>query len=206
MKTIRLNFEDSYLYGDALNQFYKLRKKHFVDKLEWNLTHNDRIEMDQYDNPNAHYILCMHNGIVIGGARLISTQSMWGESSYMLKDAMLGKISSIPDNVFDKCIEKRDIWEGSRLVISDDVVSHTLRAAILYSIIKEIVEFLRDNNSTQLLTFSPVTLRRKVSAMGFPVIQAGSPFRGFEDSRTYAVLSMDIRNILSLEPDFEQAA
>jgi acyl homoserine lactone synthase len=206
MEIITLSFEDSHLFGDALNQFYKLRKKHFVDKLEWSLCHNERIEMDQYDNPNAHYILGIHNGVVIGGARLLSTQGSWGNTSYMLKDAMLGRISSIPSKVFNTCIENQHVWEGSRLVISDDVISHSRRSAVLYSIIRGIVQFLQDKNGKRLLTFSPVTLKRRVCAMGFPVKQVGLPIRGFGDNRTYAVLSLELEEILFLDSDAKRAA
>jgi len=97
MKNTTFNLSTLHEHGSAYFDYLKLRKKFFVDKLHWDVPHNDNFEMDQYDNPTAWYSLVQRNGVVLGGARIMPTTSIWGKHSYMLRDAFRGTINTIPD-------------------------------------------------------------------------------------------------------------
>ena len=78
MENITFNLSSLHHFGGAFYEFLELRKMFFVDQLGWDIPHDDRVEMDQYDNPLAHYSLVLRDGHVIGGARAMSTKSAWG--------------------------------------------------------------------------------------------------------------------------------
>lgn len=84
------DFLGQYLQGDAFCQYLRIRKRFFVDKLGWNIPHDDEVEMDQYDNPCAHYALVLRDTTVVGGARVMPTTASWGRHTYMLRDALRG--------------------------------------------------------------------------------------------------------------------
>ena len=75
MENVTFNLASLHVHGDAFFQFLGLRKRFFVDQLGWDIPHDDDVEMDQYDNPKAHYSLVLRDGEVIGGARAMATSS-----------------------------------------------------------------------------------------------------------------------------------
>ncbi len=66
--------ENRHLYGDALEQMYRLRHRLFVDQMKWEgLRRPDEREIDQFDNDDAIYLLLRENGEVTGSHRLLPT-------------------------------------------------------------------------------------------------------------------------------------
>ena len=68
MHNITFDFLGQHRHGSAFHEYLRLRKSFFVDALGWDIPHNDDVEMDQYDNPCAHYSLVLRRGKVVGGA------------------------------------------------------------------------------------------------------------------------------------------
>ena len=135
MKNITFDLSKLHLHGSAFFDYLGLRKRFFVDTLGWDIPHNDDVEMDQYDNPLAHYSLVLRDGEVIGGARAMPTTSSWGEYTYMLRDAAAGKLPDIPIQVLGSTIASPKVWECTRLVISDDVTRRADRSKCLSLIV-----------------------------------------------------------------------
>ena len=69
--------------------------------------------MDQYDNPCAHYSLVLDRGEVMGGARTMATTAVWGQHTYMLRDALRGCLEQIPAEVMPSDIATDEVWECS---------------------------------------------------------------------------------------------
>ena len=65
MHGITFDFCDLHRHGSAFVDFLALRKKMFVDTLGWDVPHNERLEMDQYDTPLAHYSVAVMDGQVV---------------------------------------------------------------------------------------------------------------------------------------------
>jgi N-acyl-L-homoserine lactone synthetase len=57
MENITFSLATLHRHGSAFYDFLALRKRFFVDTLGWDIPHDDTVEMDQYDNPLAHYSL-----------------------------------------------------------------------------------------------------------------------------------------------------
>ena len=112
--------------------------------------------MDQYDNPTAYYSLVLRAGIVIGGARAMATTAKWGSHSYILRDALKGKLIDIPLSVMAADVETSEMWECTRLVMSDDVDTHADRSQCLGLIMQGSVDVAAENGASHLMLLSPL--------------------------------------------------
>ncbi len=190
MENIRFDFSDFHRHGSAFYEFLALRKTVFVDQLKWDVPHNDAVEMDQYDTPVAHYSLVLRDGRVIGGARTMATSSVWGQHTYMLRDAYSGKLPHIPPHVMSVEIASPLVWECTRLVISDDLTTQTERSECLTLICDGLVEMARAKGATTMISLSPLPFMRAMRQLGYDVSLLGSAYRNGEDGRQYGVMKM----------------
>lgn len=190
MDSITFDFSDLHRHGPAFYDYLRLRKRFFVDGLGWDIPHDDKVEMDQYDNPLARYSLVLRDGIVIGGARTMPTTARWGAHTYMLRDALAGKLPDIPASVMPQDIRTPEVWECTRLVISDAVRSQSERSLCLAMIVDGLADVARAHGASQLLSLSPLTLVRALRSLGWQADRIGEPYRNTGDGRQYAVLAM----------------
>lgn len=192
MRNITFDLSALHVHGTAFFDYLRLRKQFFVDTLNWDIPHNDQYEMDQYDNPLAHYSLVLRNGKIVGGARIMPTTSVWGKHTYMLRDAVAGKLADIPQEVLNNEIESPNVWECTRLVVSDDVSSQIERSQCLSLIVDGLVEIAAMNGGTELVSLSPLPLMRALRQLGYSASRLGEPYNNPGDGRRYAVLKMPV--------------
>ncbi len=190
MHNITFDLSDLHSFGTAFYDYLRLRKHFFVDTLGWDIPHNDSVEMDQYDNPLAHYSLVMRDGKVIGGARAMPTTSSWGQHTYMLRDAVAGKLIDIPAGVMAEQIQTPRVWECTRLVISESVNNHLDRSQCLTLIVEGLADVARRHGASELMSLSPLSLMRALRQLGWQADRIGEPYDNPGDGRRYAVLSM----------------
>ncbi|WP_415183262.1 acyl-homoserine-lactone synthase [Phaeovulum sp.] len=190
MHNITFDFSDLHLHGAAFYDFLALRKQIFVDQLGWDVPHNGTVEMDQYDTPVAHYSVVIHNGRVVGGARAMPTTALWGPHSYMLRDAHLGKLDHIPPEILPRDIATPEVWECTRLVISDSLKAQKTRATCLRLIVDGLVTRARGNGAREMICLSSLALMRALRQTGYDVHRYGPTYRNDEDGRIYAALRM----------------
>ena len=189
MENICFDFSDFHHHGRAFYDFLALRKRVFVDELKWDVPHNDKVEMDQYDTPVAHYSLVLHNGQVVGGARTMATTSVWGQHTYMLRDAYSGKLPHIPRHVMSVEIASPKVWECTRLVISNDLKGSD-RIGCLRLIIDGLVDLVLRHGAEEMICLSSLHLMRALRQLGYEVSLLGDTYRNDEDGRRYGVLRM----------------
>lgn len=190
MENIRFDFSDFHRHGRAFYDYLGLRKRVFVDDLKWDVPHNDRVEMDQYDTPVAHYSLVMRDGEVVGGARAMATTATWGTHTYMLRDAYSGKLPHIPPHVMSVEIATPKVWECTRLVIASELDTAAERAECLRLIVDGLVDLTRDHGAEELICLSSLHLMRVLRQIGYEVSRLGETYRNDEDGRQYGVLRM----------------
>lgn len=195
MESITFDLSSLHLYGSAFYDYLGLRKRFFVDTLGWDIPHNAQVEMDQYDNPLAHYSIVLRDGKVIGGARGMATTAAWGQHSYMLRDARAGKLVDIPASVMPGDVASSRVWECTRLVISDEVRSHADRSLCLSMIVDGLIDVAGTHGATELMSLSPLSLMRALRQLGYAADRVGEPYRNDGDGRQYAVLSMPARRM-----------
>lgn len=192
MENVTFDMSCLHQFGTAFYDYLGLRKRFFVDQLHWDIPHDDRVEMDQYDNPLAHYSVVLREGEVIGGARAMATTAAWGAHTYMLGDAWAGKLTDIPQTVMPGEIATPRMWECTRLVIADHVTTHADRSLCLSLIVDGLIDVARAHGATQLMSLSPLPLMRALRQLGYAADRIGEPYRN-DDGRQYAVLAMPAR-------------
>ena len=190
MQNVTFDFLGQHRHGLAFHQYLRLRKSFFVDLLGWDIPHNDDVEMDQYDNPCAYYSLVLRRGEVVCGCRMMPTTASWGRHTYLLRDARRGHIDQIPDEVVPFDFAMREVWECTRLVISDALASRSERAECLMLIVEGLVELARLRGGIELVCLTRTSLMRALRQLGFPATRLGEPYRSQSDGRDYAVLRM----------------
>ena len=173
--------------GWAFYDFLRLRKSFFVDSLGWDIPHDDVVEMDQYDTPLAHYSLVVDDRRVIAGARCMPTTKSWGAFSNMLQDSASGALGDIPAHLFKPEFSSPDVWEGTRLVISDEVTSTLGRMQCLALTIDGLVRIVSAQGGKSFLTLSPLPLQRTASLVGLSAERVTLPYQSATDGREYAV-------------------
>ena len=194
MKNVTFDLSNVHQHGSAFFDYLALRKQFFVDTLNWQIPHNADVEMDQYDNPTAHYSLVLDDdGRVIAGARGMSTTAQWGSYTYMLKDAMTGKLASIPDHLLDDIIDSPKVWETTRLVISPEVKSMRMRMHCLDLIAKGMIEMAAADGAETLIALSNLWLLRTLKRLGYGAELLGVPYENDEDGHVYAVMAIAAR-------------
>lgn len=200
MEQITFNLAQLHLHGAAFYDFLGLRKRHFVDELGWDIPHDDTVEMDQYDNPTAFYSLVLRDGVVIGGARAMPTTAKWGTHSYMLRDALKGKLIDIPPSVMAANVQTDAMWECTRLVMSASVDTHADRSMCLGMIVQGLVDVAAEQGAANLMSLSPLALMRALRQLGFAAQRIGEPYLNEGDGRRYAVLSMPAERTIPAVP------
>lgn len=190
MHNVQFDFSGLHKHGTAFWDFLRLRKRVFVDELGWDIPHNDEVEMDQYDTPVAHYSLVLSRGKVVGGARAMATTAIWGDHTYMLRDAYSGKLPHIPPHVMSVEIASPKVWECTRLVISDELTTQRDRTECLRLIVDGLVDIAQAKGASELICLSSLALMRALRQIGYDVSRLGESYRNAEDGRQYAVLRM----------------
>ena len=198
MENITFNLSELHCHGTAYFDYLALRKQYFVDTLGWDIPHNDTYEMDQYDNPLAHYSLVLKDGKVIGGARGMPTTSSWGDYTYMIRDAASGKLSDIPNGVIEDIIETPKVWECTRLVVSDELVTHNERYECLDLIVDGLAKTAREYDAGKLIALMRPSFLRALRQLGYEASIMGKPYFSKEDGRKYAVLGMSVNPAIRL--------
>lgn len=188
MRFITFDFLGQHRHGASFHHYLQIRKRFFVDMLRWDIPHNDEVEMDQYDNPCAYYSLVLRGSTVVGGARVMPTTASWGEHTYMLRDALRGRIR-IPPSVVSEEIATDEVWECTRLVISEDVGTQAERSCCLSLVLTGAVALVREYGGHELISLSPVALARALRQLGFAARRVSEPYRE-TDGRRYAMLRM----------------
>lgn len=193
MHRIIFNLAGMHRHGTAFYDFLKLRKVFFVDQLGWDIPHDDEVEMDQYDNPQAWYVLVLNDdGKVVGGGRTMPNSARWGEHTYMLNDAVEGRLRSIPSSVMDDVKVANSNWEVTRIVVSDSLSTQAERAECLKLIFAGVETLLLRFGGDEAISLSPPVMARAVRSLGFAAEKRGAPYL-CEDGRQYVVLGIPIR-------------
>src|SRR6185369_2500150 len=66
--------DNAHLYGEALEEMFRLRHDVYVKERNWtDLARPDGLERDQFDNENATYLIAFDDGRVSGSVRLLPT-------------------------------------------------------------------------------------------------------------------------------------
>jgi acyl homoserine lactone synthase len=177
-----LQFPRDVARWNLVKSFFELRKSVFVDRLHWNLYHRSAMEFEQYDHLGAVYIIAHSGAEVLGGARLIRTDSTFGTGclvySYMIRDAYLSHLPGLPSDVCaDDPPTNADTWELTRLTATV--------AGVAEAVLQGANAFLREIAAERCLFLGPPAFMRMAQRMGFEPKPMGA-VTGNDDGRFLA--------------------
>ncbi|MFG6082866.1 acyl-homoserine-lactone synthase [Paracoccus litorisediminis] len=113
-----LSFRNLHDHGPLFQNFFAERRQTFIAEKHWPMPEEDGLEFDQYDTPQSRWVAVHREGEheVLGGFRLTRSTARCGIYSYMIRDACLGLLPSIPKGLIasDEPPVDPGIWECSR--------------------------------------------------------------------------------------------
>ncbi len=187
MQVTTLSFENMHNHGELLANVLRARHKTFIEQRNWDLPAADGMEFDQYDTPASRWVAVHEFGRVLAGVRLTPTTARCGIYSYMIRDAQLGLLDSIPqDLLFEEAPVAQHIWESSRVFVSHDVPSK-LRLRVQIELIGEMVRSARNLGATSLLGIVPEHSPRLARRTGIECVPAGRVIETDDGDRSICV-------------------
>ncbi len=115
MLSTTLSFANMHEYGELFANVLRARKASFILRNKWDLPEEMGMEYDQYDTPASRWVAVHDNGTVFAGMRLTPTTARCGVYSYMIRDAQLGLLETIPQTLlYNTAPVEKTVWEFSR--------------------------------------------------------------------------------------------
>jgi N-acyl-L-homoserine lactone synthetase len=173
MEATTLSFDNLHNHGTLFANLLRARHRTFIDGAGWDLPQADGMEFDQYDTPASRWVAVHERGQVLAGVRLTPTIHRCGIYSYMIRDAQLGLLPSIPRDLLNFTAPVApNIWESSRVFVSDAVPAAD-RLRVQMQLIHEMVMSARTLGATTLLGIIPEKSWRLARRVGLDCVAAG---------------------------------
>lgn len=173
MQTTTLSFQNMHVHGPLLTNVLRARHRTFIEQHKWDLPAADGMEFDQYDTPASRWVAVHHHGEVMAGVRLTPTTHRCGIYSYMIRDAQLGLLDTIPtDLMYGEAPVDEGTWESSRVFVSPDVPAK-LRMRVQMELIGEMVRSARELGAERLVGLIPANSPRLARRVGLDCVPAG---------------------------------
>lgn len=173
MQTTALSFSNIHAHGDLFVNVLRARRESFIVLKNWDLPESDGMEFDQYDTPQSRWIAVHDCDQVLAGIRLTPTTAKCGIYSYMIRDAQRGLLDTIPSNLlYDKAPVADDIWEASRVFISQAVPARQ-RGHVQAKLMQQMVATAIQNGAAELLGLCPRAWMRWMRKLGYATKHVG---------------------------------
>lgn len=173
MEVTTLSFTNIHKHGELFANMLRARHDTFIERNKWELPHADGMEYDQYDTPASRWVAVHELGQIMAGVRLTPTTNRVGIYTYMIRDAQLGLLDTIPSHLlWEEAPVADHIWESSRVFVSQAVPSN-LRLRVQMMLIGEMVTSARSLGATSLLGLIPEHSPRLARRSGIDCQPAG---------------------------------
>ncbi|MAM59896.1 acyl-homoserine-lactone synthase [Maritimibacter sp. UBA3975] len=173
MQTTTLSFANMHNHGELMANVFRARRKSFIEQNKWNLPEAMGMEYDQYDTPASRWVAVHQLGQVLAGIRLTPTTARCGIYSYMIRDAQLGLLDSIPhDLLFEAAPVDPQTWESSRVFVAHDTPQR-IRRTVHAHLITEMSKAARDLGASRVLGLIPANWPRWARRCGLTAEAAG---------------------------------
>lgn len=144
----------------------------FVDTKGWDIPHNASAEWDQYDTANTTYVITHIGNTVISASRLNPCDFGSAGWSYMIRDAVMGKLPSIPNDIIDSAPVDPTTWEATRFTVDPSLANDEKNEA-LTSNARALAHTARTLQIKRLIALMPPAYIRWLSSIGLPTRRLG---------------------------------
>ncbi|TFL19571.1 acyl-homoserine-lactone synthase [Jannaschia formosa] len=173
MQVTTLSFANLHDHGPLFTDLLRARHRTFIEQAKWDLPHADGMEFDQYDTPASRWVAVHDYGRILAGVRLTPTTHRCGIYSYMIRDAQLGLLDTIPsDLLYGEAPVAEHVWESSRVFVCNDVPAN-IRMRVQMQLIGEMVRAARQLGAVSVLGLIPATSPRLARRVGLDCVAAG---------------------------------
>src|SRR6185312_8149319 len=156
--------QNAVLYKDALESMFRLRHRIFVERMGWEaLRKPDGIEKDQFDTPDAVYLILQDdNGEVIGSHRLLPT----------VKPHLFSELFADMCNV--RGVKRGpNVYELNRTCVDEDRLDRKKQEWARQQIISGLVEFSARAGIDQVTILTPLEVMFRYMLIGVDVKPLG---------------------------------
>jgi acyl homoserine lactone synthase len=146
---------------------HRLRGRVFKDRLGWDVSVSDGLEIDQYDTFKPTYLLALEQNVVVGCVRLLPTtgRNMLADTFPVLLDG-----SPAP--------KATTIWESSRFCVDTESAAATaengLRKAT-FLLFAAMIEWGQQHNLQAIATVTDLRMERILRRAGWRLDRLGTP-------------------------------
>ncbi|MBZ9726324.1 GNAT family N-acetyltransferase [Mesorhizobium sp. CO1-1-11] len=178
MRVISVDHLDYSEFPDLIEGMHRLRYRVFRDRLNWDVSVSDDMEIDAYDALKPTYILAIDDGrSVVGCARLLPTIG-----PTMLANTFPALLGPHPAPRSEK------IFESSRFCVdtslADGVAATGLRDAT-FSLLAGILEWGLSKSQEAVVTVTDVRFERILRRAGWPLERFAPPMQ-IDDTKALA--------------------
>jgi len=152
-----------------LDGMFKLRHEVFKERLDWEVGSQAGKERDMFDDLDPVYIVCEHQGEVLGSWRLLQTTR-----PYMLKDVFPELLYGMP------APEAEDVWEISRFAVSKRVANNESLGTIntvTNLLLDQLFTFAARRNISRIVAVADVRFERILKRAGLLTHRYGPPLQ-----------------------------
>jgi acyl homoserine lactone synthase len=146
---------------------HRLRGRVFKDRLGWDVSVSDGLEIDQYDTFKPTYLLALEQDIVVGCVRLLPTTGC-----NMLADTFPVLLDGNP------APKTTAIWESSRFCVDTESAAATaengLRKAT-FLLFAAMIEWGQQHNLQAIATVTDLRMERILRRAGWRLDRLGTP-------------------------------
>ncbi len=152
-----------------LEGMFKLRHEVFKERLEWEVGSASGKERDMFDDLDPVYIVCEHEGDVLGSWRLLPTTG-----PYMLRNVFPELLYGQP------APEAPDVWEISRFAVSKRVVGNESLGTIktvTNLLLEQLFAFAARRDISRIVAVADVRFERILGRAGLLTQRFGPPLQ-----------------------------
>lgn len=176
MRATTLSFANLHNHGELFANVLRARRDSFIVRRQWDLPQTMGMEYDQYDTPASRW-LAVHDGggQVLAGVRLTPTTHICGMYSYMIRDAQMGLLDSIPhDLLYESAPVDGQIWEVTRGFVTADLPA-AQRQRVRLQLVLQMLRTAREEGITKMIALLPANWNRWAARCKLDMAAAGRP-------------------------------
>lgn len=168
MYAIALKGRSASEHINLLTAMYRLRRRVFKERLDWNVTSSGEFEIDIYDTLDPTYLLVVSaGGEVLGCVRLLSTMG-----PTMVADVFPYLLGGQPPP------RNPQILESSRFCVDTELAgkhSETGLNRATFFLFAAMIEAMRVENARSIITVTDARMERILRRAGWPLLRINSP-------------------------------
>lgn len=191
MQTAIVKWSSIHEHGALWWEHLKLRKQLFVDEKGWSIPHNVDAEWDQYDTANTVYVITYEDETPLAASRLNPCDFESCGWSYMIKDAVNGRLPGIPSDILETPPTTTSVWEATRFTVNPLLSSEARNQALTANAIA-LAEHGRSMGLAALIALMPPAYLRWLTKIGLPTKRLG-PTKLDSEGQRICVMRLELQ-------------